>query len=69
MILYLWLLREYLGVGYDRVQEFRVDHDGFIDAPQPGLVPDFFEDILIFFRQTKEVFPPPVVRRDLLIHG
>jgi len=55
-------MREYLRVGHDRVQEFRVDRDGFIDAPQPGLVPDFFEDILIFFRQTKEIFPPLVVR-------
>ena len=67
MVLCIWLLREYLRVDHDCVEEFRVDHDGLVDASQPGLVPDFFEDILIFFRQTKEIFPPPVVRRDLLI--
>jgi len=62
-----WLLREYLRVGHDRVEEFGVDHDGLFDTPQPGLIPDFLEDTLIFYRQTKEIFPPPVVRRDLLI--
>lgn len=61
------LLGEYLRVDYDRIEEFRVDQDGFIDALQPGPVSDSFEEILIFSRQTKKIPPPPVVRRDLLI--
>lgn len=61
------LLREYLRVGHDGVEEFRVDCDGLIDAPQTFLVPNFFEDNPIFFRKAKEIFPPPVVRRDLLV--
>jgi hypothetical protein len=67
VILCLRLVREYLRVGHDCVKEFRVDEDGLIDALQPGPVSDFFEDILIFPRKTKEIFPPPIIRRDLLI--